>query len=33
MRKNKARGLFEDQFRQEKISNMNDPLDVYINPD
>jgi transposase, IS5 family len=27
MRKNKARGLFEDQFRQEKISNMKDPLD------
>ena len=27
MRKNKARGLFEDQFRQEKISNMKDPLE------
>ena len=27
MRKNKARGLFEDQFRQEKITNMNDPLE------
>lgn len=27
MRKNKARGLFEDQFRQEKITNMKDPLE------
>jgi len=27
MRKNKARGLFEDQFRQEKISNLKDPLE------
>src|SRR5665648_806292 len=27
MRKNKARGLFEDQFRQEKIGNMKDPLE------
>jgi len=27
MRKNKNRGLFEDQFRQEKISNMKDPLE------
>jgi len=27
MRKNKARGLFEDQFRQEKIINMKDPLE------
>ena len=27
MRKNKNRGLFEDQFRQEKISNLKDPLE------
>jgi IS5 family transposase len=27
MRKNKNQGLFEDQFRQEKISNMNDSLE------
>ena len=27
MRKNKNRGLFEDQFRQDKISNMKDPLE------
>jgi len=27
MRKNKTRGLFEDQFRQDKISNMKDPLE------
>jgi len=27
MRKNKNRGLFEDQFRQEKTSNMKDPLE------
>lgn len=27
MRKNKARGLFEDQFRQEKTTNMKDPLE------
>lgn len=26
-KKNKARGLFEDQFRQEKITNMKDPLE------
>jgi IS5 family transposase len=26
-KKNKARGLFEDQFRQEKITNMRDPLE------
>ncbi|MCX6252124.1 MAG: IS5 family transposase [Bacteroidetes bacterium] len=27
MRKNKTRGLFEDQFRDEKISNLKDPLE------
>jgi transposase, IS5 family len=27
MRKNKARGLFEDQFRQEKMTNLKDPLE------
>ncbi len=27
MRKNKNRGLFEDQFRQEKTNNMNDSLE------
>jgi IS5 family transposase len=27
MREKKARGLFEDQFRQEKITNMKDPLE------
>jgi len=27
MRKSKNRGLFEDQFREEKISAMKDPLE------
>lgn len=27
MRKNKTRGLFEEQFRNEKISNLKDPLE------
>lgn len=27
MRKNKSRGLFEDQFRQQKMTNLKDPLE------